>query len=65
MTESLELDSRIEQPDDFYEELIRLHDGLTEEQSRDVNTRLILILSNHIGDKNVLSEAFHLARKGV
>jgi len=62
MTQTLKCDPNIEKPDDFYEALIRLHDGLTQEQSRDVNARLILILANHIGDKDVLQEAFRLAR---
>ncbi len=65
MTGVLNCDPNIEQPDDFYESLIRLHDGLTDEQSRDVNARLILILANHVGDRRVLDEAFRLAREGV
>jgi hypothetical protein len=30
-----------------------------------VNAKLILILSNHIGDLNVLREAMSLARSGI
>lgn len=51
--------------DDFYESLIDLHRGLSEEQSAQVNAKLILILSNHIGDIAVLREAMALARAGV
>lgn len=51
--------------DDFYEELIATHRDLSDEQSALVNARLILILSNHIGDLSVLREALRLAREGV
>ena len=48
--------------DDFYEALIDMHRDLSDEQSERVNARLILILSNHIGDIGVLREAMRLAR---
>ncbi len=51
--------------DDFYQELIDMHRDLSDEQSAQVNAKLILILSNHIGDLSVLREAMALARKGV
>lgn len=51
--------------DDFYQELIDMHRDLTDEQSAQVNAKLILILSNHIGDLSVLREAIALARKGA
>lgn len=51
--------------DDFYEALIAMHRDLNDEQSALVNARLILLLSNHIGDLNVLREAMRLAREGV
>ena len=35
--------------DDFYEQLMRLHDGLSDEQSVRLNARLVLLLANHIG----------------
>lgn len=53
----------IDDPDGFYDELIRLHDGLSEEESHALNARLILILCNHIGDRNVLREALGVAMK--
>lgn len=52
-------------PDDFYQELTDLHRDLTDEQSLDVNARLILLLCNHIGDQDVLSEAMQAARKHI
>jgi len=57
----LNTEPNIERPDDFYEALIDLHRGLTEEQSRQRNARLILLLANHIGDMEVLSEAMKAA----
>jgi len=51
--------------DDFYQLLIDTHRGLSEEQSAMVNAKLILILSNHIGDISVLREAIQMARADV
>jgi hypothetical protein len=51
--------------DDFYQSLIDLHLDLSGEQSASVNAKLILILSNHIGDMSVLREAMTLARAGI
>jgi len=58
----LNTDPNIQGPDDFYEALIELHRGLTDEQSGQVNARLILLLANHIGDMEVLAEAMAAAR---
>jgi hypothetical protein len=51
--------------DDLYEALIAAHQGLSDDQSRAVNARLILLLANHIGDLRVLTEALDAARPGV
>ncbi|WP_142846447.1 DUF2783 domain-containing protein [Telmatospirillum sp. J64-1] len=51
--------------DDFYEALIAMHQDLSEEESAQVNARLILLLSNHIGDLDVLREAMNMARQGI
>ncbi len=51
--------------DDFYQALIDMHRDLSDEQSAQVNAKLILILSNHIGDISVLREAMALARKDL
>jgi len=53
----------IPSPDDFYERLITLHNGLDGAASLAVNARLILLLANHIGDMDVLDEAMRLARE--
>ncbi|MFD2207077.1 DUF2783 domain-containing protein [Kiloniella antarctica] len=60
---SLITEPNIAHPDDFYQELIDIHRDLTEEQSLAVNSKLILLLANHIGDTEVLSEAMVIARK--
>ena len=51
--------------DDFYEALIDTHRDLTDEQSAVVNAKLILLLSNHIGDIHILREAMARARADV
>lgn len=56
-------DSNLPAPDDFYDELISLHRGLSEDESALVNARLILLLANHIGDLAVLREAMAAARR--
>jgi hypothetical protein len=61
----LNTDINIAACDDFYEELIELHRGLSDEQSALVNAKLILLLANHIGDAAVLREAMRAAREDV
>ena len=56
------IEPNIVAPDDFYEALIELHQGLSDEQSELVNARLILLLANHIGDLDVLRDAMRRAR---
>ena len=51
--------------DDFYEALIRAHQGLSDAQSHTLNARLVLILANHVGDLAVLQEAIALARRSL
>ena len=62
---ALKTDSNIANPDDFYEELIGLHRGLTDAQSALVNAKLILLLANHIGDPDVLRTAMAAARADI
>ena len=49
-------------PDGFYVQLVRLYDGLDRDAAEAVSARLILLLCNHIGDRDVLRDAFQLAR---
>ncbi|MBY0531461.1 MAG: DUF2783 domain-containing protein [Xanthobacteraceae bacterium] len=50
-------------PDAAYEMLVEGHRGVSEAESAALNARLVLILSNHIGDLAVLKEAITLAKK--
>ncbi len=51
--------------DDSYQALIDTHRDLSDEQSTRVNARLVLLLSNHIGDLDVLREAMQIAREEI
>ncbi|MEZ5920032.1 MAG: DUF2783 domain-containing protein [Parvularculaceae bacterium] len=62
MTKNLILDANSPAPDEIYEAIIAMHEGLSEEESATVNARMILILSNHIGDAGIIREASKLAR---
>ena len=59
---SLNTQPNIAKSDDFYQDLIDMHRDLGDEQSLSVNAKLILLLANHIGDTDVLSEAMTIAR---
>ena len=48
-------------PDDFYADFIAMHEGLEPKASEALNLRLLLLLANHIGDKEVLAEALAAA----
>ena len=55
----------IANPDDLYERLIGLYEGLDDQQSAVVNAKLIMLLANHVGDERVIDEAIAMARKCV
>lgn len=61
----LNTEANIPAPDDFYEALLAIHQDLTPDQARAVDARLILLLSNHIGDMAVLRQAMERARQGI
>ena len=58
----LNTDPNLPDPDGFYAELIAAHDGLSDEDSMSLNARLVLILANHVGDRDVIREALAAAR---
>ncbi|MEM9577133.1 MAG: DUF2783 domain-containing protein [Pseudomonadota bacterium] len=58
----LNLSPNTDDADGFYQELLAVHDGLDKAQSDALNARLILILANHIGDRDVLRAALEAAR---
>jgi hypothetical protein len=59
----LQTESRFPDPDAAYRRLVEAHRGRTEEESADLNARLVLVLANHIGDIAVLEEALALASR--
>jgi hypothetical protein len=52
----------LQDADAFYEQLLDAHEGLTAEQSRLLDARLILLLANQVGDAKVLAECVQAAR---
>jgi Protein of unknown function (DUF2783) len=62
---TLNTDPNLVAPDDFYERLIASHRDLTDAQSALVNATLVLLLANHIGDAEVLTQALAAAREDV
>lgn len=56
-------DLNIPAVDDFYALLIESHEGLSESQSHTMNAALVLMLSNHIGQPELLKQAFQMARQ--
>ena len=60
---SLNTNPNIARQDDFYERLIAMHRDLSPAQSDTANAALILLLANHIGDIDVLTEAIAIARQ--
>jgi hypothetical protein len=58
-------ENRFADPDRAYRALIEAHRGLPDEDSAALNSRLVLILANHIGDHSVLQEAVALARRSM
>jgi hypothetical protein len=55
----------IPDPDGFYEELIASQRELSDEQADTLLAKLVLILANHVGDRDVLREALALARSNT
>ncbi|WP_424983384.1 DUF2783 domain-containing protein [Maritalea sp. S77] len=62
MSEKLNLKPNIANADDFYADLLAAHEGLSSEESNAYNARLLLILANHIGDRELLAEALNAAK---
>lgn len=54
--------SQFRDPDEAYVALVEARRGLSEMAAAELDTKLVLILANHIGDVDVLKEAIALAR---
>jgi hypothetical protein len=59
---SLILEPNISDPDGFYDTLLDAHANLSKPESDALNARLILVLANHVGDRNILSQALKAAK---
>lgn len=59
---ALNLEPNLIDPDGFYEELIACQRDLSDDQAELFQARLLLVLANHVGDRQVLSEAMRVAR---
>lgn len=59
----LNTDPNIPDPDGFYEELIDSQRDMSDDAAQAMNARLVLLLANHIGDREALSEAIRLAAR--
>ena len=55
----------ISDPDGFYEALMRMHEGLSDADSRLANAKLVLLLANQVGDMGVLRDCLAAARDGL
>ena len=60
---TLSLTPNFTNADEFYEYLLNAHVGLSKSDSDLLNARLIILLSNHIGDLNALKQAVDLAKE--
>ena len=57
MESALQRTLNLDNPDDIYNAIVDAHKGLTDEQCRAFDARLILLLVNHIGEEAVIREA--------
>lgn len=60
---ALSTSSNFAKPDDAFRMIVEAHRGLSDAQSADLDAALVLVLANHIGDLEVLSEAIELAKR--
>jgi hypothetical protein len=59
----LSTQSNFVDPDAAYRLIVEAHRGLDDEQSAALDTALVLVLANHIGDLGLLGEAIALAKR--
>lgn len=52
----------LQDADTFYDQLLNAHEGLSAEQSEQLNLRLILLLANQVGDAAVLRDCVESAK---
>ena len=52
----------LQDADGFYEQLLNMHEGLSSEESEQLNMRLILLLANQVGNAAVLRDCIESAK---
>ncbi len=57
--------SKFSDPDAAYLALVQARRNLSDAEASQLDTRLVLILANHIGDLDVLREAIALAKQAA
>jgi hypothetical protein len=57
--------SQFANPDAAYLALVEARRSLSDAEAAALDTRLVLILANHVGDLDVLKEAIALAEEGA
>ncbi|HYF57861.1 MAG TPA: DUF2783 domain-containing protein [Burkholderiaceae bacterium] len=62
---TLRLEPNIPDPDGFYEELIDCVRELDDARAERFQAKLLLVLANHVGDREVLREAMAVAMRGL
>jgi len=62
---ALSTTSNFAKPDDAYRLVVEAHRGLSDEASAVLNSALVLVLANHIGDIDVLREAIAVAKRAL
>lgn len=62
---TLKHDLNVADPDGFYAELIAAIRDLDDERAERFQAKLLLVLANHVGDREVLREAIAVARHGL
>lgn len=60
---TLSTQSNFADPDAAYRLVVEAHRGLSDGDSASLDTALVLILANHIGDAEVLRQAIALAKR--
>lgn len=60
---TLNLENNFTNPDEAYAAILAAHENLSEADSTMLNAKLILLLANHIGDLDVLSQALIVCGK--
>ncbi len=62
---NLNLEPNFSSPDTFYATLMDAYQKVGDKKNHLLNSGLVLLLANHIGDQDVLEEAIQIAKKNA